>query len=276
VRDDTGQVASGAAEFYEAFFVPALFEEWASRMVAAAGLRPPMEVLDVACGTGALTKAAATSVLPGGRVVGVDLNPGMLAVARRKEAAIEWCEAPAESLPYGANTFDAVVSQFGLMFFSDQRRSLAEMWKVLRPGGRLVVAVWDALERAPGYLAVTQLLARLFGDDLADLLRSPYSLGDSGRLRRLFAEAGVGTPEIRPERGTARFPSIRRWMECDVRGWTLADKLDDDQFERLVSEASRELEPFAASDGSVAFAHPALMVIADKPIEPQGEDTTAV
>lgn len=274
--DDTGQVTSSAAEFYEAFFVPALFEEWTSRVVAAAGLRPPMEVLDVACGTGVLTKMAATSVLPGGRVVGVDLNPGMLAVARRKDAPIEWCEAPAESLPYGARTFDAVVSQFGLMFFSDQRRALAEMWKVLRPGGRLVVAVWDALEHAPGYHAVTQILARLFGDDLADLLRSPYSLGDADRLKRLFAEAGVGAAEIRPEPGTARFPSIRRWMECDVRGWTLADKLDDDQFEQLVSEAERELGHFAAADGSVAFAHPALMVIADKPVEPQVEDPTAV
>lgn len=105
--DHTGQVTSSAAEFHEAFFVPALFEEWTWRVVAAAGLRPPMEVLDVACGTGVLTKMAATSVLPGGRVVGVDLNPGMLAVARRKDAPIEWCEAPAESLPYGAGTFDA-------------------------------------------------------------------------------------------------------------------------------------------------------------------------
>ena len=149
---------------------------------------------------------------------------------------------------------------------NDKPTVLAEMARVVRPGGRLVVAVWDALEHAPGYYAVTQILARLFGNDLADLLRSPYSLGDADRLERLFAEAGVGAAEIRPEHGTARFPSIRRWMECDVRGWTLADKLDDDQFEQLVSEAERELGHLAAADGSVAFTHPALMVTADKPV----------
>lgn len=261
---DTGQVTSSAAEFYDAFFVPALFEHWASRVVSAAGLRPPMEVLDVACGTGVLTGVAADAVLPGGKVVGVDLNPGMLAVARRKDAPIEWREAAAESLPYSAGTFDVVMSQFGLMFFSDKRGAIAEMWKVLRPGGRLVVAVWDALENAPGYHAVARILSRLFGDDIADLLRSPYSLGDSDRLERLFADAGVGSVEIRRELGTACFPSIRGWMECDVRGWTLADKLDDDQFEQLVSEAERELRYFVAADGSVEFAHPALIAIADK------------
>jgi ubiquinone/menaquinone biosynthesis C-methylase UbiE len=262
---DTGQVTSSAAEFYDAFFVPALFEEWAPRMVAAAGLRPSMEVLDVACGTGILAERAVEAVLPGGKVVGVDLNPGMLAVARRRNAPIEWREAPAESLPYDAGTFDVVTSQFGLMFFRDQPRAIAEMWKVLRPGGRLVVAVWDALEHAPGYDAVTQILSRLFGDRIADLLRSPYSLGDSSRLQALFAEAGVGSVEVRREPGTARFPSIRGWMECDVRGWTLADELDDDQFEQLVSEAERELRRFVTVDGTVEFSHPALIASADKP-----------
>ena len=262
---DTGQVNSSAAEFYDAFFLPALFEEWAPRMVAAAGLRPSMKVLDVACGTGVLTERAGEAVLPGGKVVGVDLNPGMLAVARRKRGPIEWREAPAESLPYDADAFDVVMSQFGLMFFTDQPRAIAEMWKVLRPGGRLVVAVWDTLENTPGYHAVTRILSRLFGEGIADLLRSPYSLGDSNRLQALFAEAGVGSVRVRREPGTARFPSIRGWMECDVRGWTLADELDDDQFEQLVSEAERELRPFVTVDRTVEFSHPALIVTAEKP-----------
>ncbi len=87
----------------------------------------------------------------------------------------------------------------------------------------------------------------------------------SHQLQTLFAEAGVGSVEVRRERGTARFPSIRGWMECDVRGWTLADELDDDQFEQLVSKAERELRRFVTVDGTVEFSHPALIAIADKP-----------
>lgn len=262
---DAGQVVARAAEFYEAFFVPALFREWAPRVTAAAGLERGMRVLDVACGTGVLTLDAAKAVSPGGAVVGVDLNPGMLAVARRKSTGIDWQEAPAEALPFDKGSFDAVVSQFGLMFFADRVTALAEMWRVLRPGGRLVVSVWGSLEDAPGYAAVTALLSRLFGDAIADLLRSPYSLGEPTALHSLLAASGISDPVVELAVGEARFPSIRRWMECDVRGWTLADKLDDAQLERLVTAAEQELGRFVSPDGSVRFAHPALIARATKP-----------
>lgn len=261
---DTGQVTSSAAEFYDQFFVPALFEEWAARVVSAARLAPGMRVVDVACGTGVLTLEAARAVSPGGAVVGVDLNPGMLDVARRKGDVSEWHEAAAESLPFEAATFDAVLSQFGLMFFADKEAALREMWRVLRPGGRLVTAVWGLLEDAPGYAAVTALLGRLFGDSLADLLRSPYSLGNPDEFRSLLVAAGVHEPDVRSVAGVARFASIRAWIECDIRGWTLADELDDAQFELLVSEAESELSRFVSADGSVEFAHPALIARATK------------
>lgn len=262
---DTGQVTSSAAEFYDEFFVPALFEEWPGRLVAAARLAPGMRVVDVACGTGVLTAEAAKAVSPVGTTVGVDLNPGMLAVARRKNGSVEWYEAAAESLPFDAGAFDAVLSQFGLMFFADKQAALREMWRVLRPGGRLVVAVWGLLEDAPGYAAAASLLATLFGDSLAELLRSPYSLGDPDSLRALLVKAGVPDPDVRRVAGTARFPSVRAWIECDIRGWTLAGKLDDTQFEFLVSEAERKLSRFVTEDGSVEFAHPALIASATKP-----------
>ncbi|UCH30308.1 MAG: methyltransferase domain-containing protein [Myxococcales bacterium] len=261
---DTGQVTSSAAEFYEEFFVPALFGEWVPRVLAAADLSPGMRVADVACGTGLATLAAAEAVSPGGSAVGVDLNPGMLAVARRKAGDIEWHEAPAEALPFKEESFDAVVSQFGLMFFADKKAAISEMWRVLRPGGRLVVAVWGSLHDAPGYAAMTALLSSLFGDAISDLLKSPYSLGETDTLRGVFCEAGVDDLEIQRVAGQARFASVRAWVECDVRGWTLADKLDDDQFELLVAEAEKELHRFVAADGSVAFAHPALIASAVK------------
>jgi ubiquinone/menaquinone biosynthesis C-methylase UbiE len=262
---DAGQVTSSAAEVYDEFFLPALFAAWAPRVVAAAALRPGQRVVDVACGTGVLAMEAALATSPGGQVVGVDLNPGMLAVARRKAPDISWLEAPAEALPLEAESFDAALSQFGLMFFEDRQAAIAEMWRVVRPGGRLAIAVWDSLDNTPGYAAVTSLLARLFGDRVAALLESPYSLGDLNALRALIAGASVTDVEVKRMPGKACFPSIRSWMHSDVRGWTLADELDDEQYGRLVAEAEVELRRFVTADGSVRFAHPALIATAQKP-----------
>jgi len=262
---DSGQVTSSAAEIYDEFFLPALFSAWAPQVVAAAQLLPGMRVVDVACGTGVLTIEAAEAVSPGGTAVGVDLNPGMLAVARRKAPEVEWRESPAEALPLGSDDFDAVVSQFGLMFFQDKEAALREMLRVLRPGGRLVISVWDSLENTPGYAGITSLLGRLFGGAIADLLKAPYALGDERVLQSLLAACGVAEPRVVHVAGEARFPSIRSWMHTDVRGWTLADKLDDEQYERLVAEAEKELRGFVTSDNSVRFDHPALIATARKP-----------
>jgi SAM-dependent methyltransferase len=262
---DSGQVTGGAAEIYDEFFLPALFAAWPPQLVAAAHLVPGMRVVDVACGTGVLTIEAAKAVSPGGTAVGVDLNPGMLAVARRKAPEIDWREAPAEALPFDPCDFDAAVSQFGLMFFQDRRAAIREMWRVLRPGGRLAIAVWDSLGNTPGYHAVTALLARLFGDEVADLLRAPYALGDPELLEGLLVDSGVDEAQLFRVAGEARFPSVRAWMHSDVRGWTLADQLDDAQFEHLVGEAENELRGFVGAEGSVRFDHPALIATARKP-----------
>lgn len=257
---ERGQVTASAAEVYDSFFVPALFQEWASPLADAARIGPGDRVLDVACGTGVVTLEAKRRVGERGGVVGLDLNEGMLAVARRKAPALEWRHARAEALPFGAGQFDAVTCQFGLMFFEDRPAALGEMLRVLRPGGRLAVAVWDAVERTPGYAAVIALLERLFGGGVADALRAPFALGDPAALRALFAEAGLPDVDLRTRVGTARFPSIAAWMHTDVKGWTLAAMLDDAQLARLVAEAEKTLRPFVTPSGTVAFSAPAHIV----------------
>jgi ubiquinone/menaquinone biosynthesis C-methylase UbiE len=261
---ETGQVTRTAAEVYEAFFLPALFQQWASRVADAAGIQPGQRVLDVACGTGVLARAVAERVGSAGVVVGVDVNEGMLAVARRKAPAIEWKQGRAEALPFDSDSFDAVVSQFGLMFFEDRRAALQEMVRVVRPSGRLAVAVWDSLDHTPGYAAMTDLLQQLFGDQVAQALRAPYVLGDRERLRSLFAEAGISDAQITTQAGTARFPSIQSWIYTDIKGWTLADVLEDAQFDLLLKEAERVLRRFVTADGTVAFSAPAHIVTATK------------
>jgi len=259
-----GQVSGSAAEIYEQFFLPALFAEWPPRLAEAAALRPGDRVLDVACGTGVLAREAAGRVAPGGRVTGLDRNEGMLAVARAKAPGIDWRLGLAEALPFADGSFDAVLSQFGLMFFADRAAALEEMWRALAPGGRLAIAVWDAAERSPGYAAMIALLERLFGARIADELRGPFALGDPAAFRRLLVDAGIAQPTVRTLVGKAHFPSIEAWVHTDVRGWTLADRIDDDQYRRLLVAAERELAVFCTPAGTVEFAAPAHIASARK------------
>ena len=255
-----GQVTRSAAEIYEEFFVPALFQQWTPIMADAAGIKAGQRVLDVACGTGVLAREAVGRVGGAGLVTGLDRNEGMLAMARRVAAAVEWKAGRAEQLPFPDASFDAVVSQFGLMFFDDRVQALREMRRVLKPGGRLAVAVWDRLENSPGYAAMAGLLERLFGRRIAGELHAPFALGDPDALRALFAEAGLGTAKVATHAGTARFPSIEAWVRTDVKGWTLADLIDDDQHALLLREAAVALRRYAKVDGIVIFDAPALIV----------------
>src|SRR5262245_53585666 len=106
-----------AADAYERLFVPALFREWAPRTLAASRARPGDDVLDVACGTGIVAREALAIVGENGSVAGLDPNAGMLAVAARLAPRVDWREGVAESLPFPNGAFDAVVTQFGFMFF---------------------------------------------------------------------------------------------------------------------------------------------------------------
>lgn len=257
---DKGQVIHSAAEIYDEFFVPALFQEWAERVADAAQLRPGQRVLDVACGTGVLTRTAAERVGANGTVVGLDLNDGMLAVASKKAPQIEWRQGRAESLPFEDASFDAVMSQFGLMFFEDGAAAIGEMLRVVKPGGRLAVAVWDSLDNTPGYAALVKLLQRLFGDEAANSLRAPFILGDVDHLLSIFKKAGVQDVNFTTHQGTARFPSLQAWMYTEIKGWVLADKLDDTQFALLLREAEQALSPFVSAEGSVVFRSPAHII----------------
>lgn len=254
---DTGQLTGTAAEVYEEFFVPALFADWAPRTCDAAGVAAGRRVLDVACGTGVVAREAARR---GARVTGLDRNAGMLEVARRLGPGIEWREAMAEKIPFDEGSFDAVTCQFGLMFFEGRAEALAEMMRVLRPGGSVAVAVWDSLDRTPGYRAMVALLQRLFGEETAILLRAPFVLGESHELRSLFTSAGIPDATIATLVGEARFPSLEAWVRTDVKGWTLADAIDDAQYAELEKAAQKELRQFLAADGSVRFAAPAHIV----------------
>ncbi len=262
----TAEEISGARA-YQDLHVPALFRQWAPRVADAARIRPGNRILDVACGTGVLTQEVAGRVGDPGIVCGLDASAGMLAVARALAPAIDWREGVAESLPFGPESFDAVVSQFGLMFFRDRTAALREMVRVLASGGHVAIAVWDSLENSEAYPIEVALLERLAGQPAADALRAPFVLGDRNELAALFEVAGFVSVDIETQNGTARFPGIRTMVEADLRGWlpVMGVHLTEPQIASVLEAADRELIDFVDSDGTVQFDCPAHIVTGAKP-----------
>lgn len=266
MNDTTLQDQLVAARAYEALFVPALFEQWAAKVADIAQIRPGQRVLDVACGTGVLSREVLSRVGPQGYVAGIDASPGMLAAGKEIEPLVDWKHGLAEALPFADESFDTVVSQFGLMFFTDRVQAIDEMLRVLMPGGRLVVAVWDSLESIPAYEALAALLDRLVGVHAGDALRAPFVLGDQELLASLFAGAAESRAAIATHQGTAQFPSVAAMVEAELRGWLplLGVILEERQVALLMQEAEDVLRPYVNSEGRLVFAAPALLVFVAK------------
>jgi SAM-dependent methyltransferase len=206
------------AEIYEQHMVPAIFARWAPDLVEAAGVQPGGRALDVACGTGVVTRILAERVGPAGTVVGLDINPGMLAVARVVAPLpnIEWLEGSAVSMALPDATFDYVLCEQGLQFFPDKPAALAEMRRVLKPGGRLALSCWCVIETMPAYLALEQALARRIGPEQAAL--PPFSLGDADTLRSLVTRTGFREVRLHIDTKMIRFQSAEHMVRALVGG----------------------------------------------------------
>lgn len=267
MADGSLQDQIDAASGYESLLVPALFEQWTQRVIDAALIRPGQKVLDVACGTGVLARAAARRVGLSGFVAGIDPDAGMLTIAARLDHALEWRSGVAEALPYADESFDALVSQFGLMFFRDRQRSLQEMVRVLTRQGRLAVAVWDSVENLPAYATEVSLLDRLAGTMAADAMRAPFSLGAKQDLVKLFEDAGLEQVTITTHVGSGRFTSVRAMVEADLRGWLpiMGVVLTEELIHCILAEAEDALRRYVTSDGRIEFDVSAHIVAASKP-----------
>jgi ubiquinone/menaquinone biosynthesis C-methylase UbiE len=185
-----------APENYERYFVPSIGAPLANDLIDAASLRPGEAVLDVACGTGIVARIAAQRVGPTGSVAGLDMNAGMLEVARSASASagISWHEAGAEAMPLPDESFDALTCQMGLQFFADKPAALREMHRVLKPGGRLLINVPGP---TPDVFAILeQALARHLNPEVAGFVGRVFSLHDAGEIRRLLETASFGSIEV--------------------------------------------------------------------------------
>ena len=243
------ELSARAAELYESRFVPAMFAEWAPHVVDAAGIGEGQSVLDVACGTGVVARAAAERTGAAGRVVGLDRNEAMLSVARRLRPDLEWRQGDAAALPFPDAGFDAVTCQSALMFFPDRAAALREMARVTVPAGTVAVQVWAALDAQPAYGPFVEAAARHAGPEAVNLLGAYWALGDVDLVASLLDAAGLEVTGCRSRTGTARFGSVDELVRTEVESTPLAERIDDEVYRRILEDAREVLRPFVTPTG---------------------------
>lgn len=214
---------SNPAEGYEGYMVPTLFGPWASKLVHAAEPRSGESVLDLGCGTGIVARQIASRLGASGAVTGLDVSPNMLAVARataeREGVTVDWQEGSAEQLPFAGSRFDLVLCQFALMFFADKPAALAEMRLVVSAEGRVLLSVWQGLDRHPFYRTLHNVIQQRLG---VSALQDIFSLGNADQLRRLARAAGFARVEVEPMSMTARFPEPGGFLAGEIEVDTAA------------------------------------------------------
>jgi SAM-dependent methyltransferase len=246
-----------AGEAYEQLLVPAVFDEWVPRILAAGGVGSGDAVLDVACGTGVVARGALQEVGPGGSVVGLDLTEAMLRAAERVEPAVEWRLGDATDLPFDSESFDVVLSQAGLMFFPDRVAAVSEMRRVLRPGGSVAVSVWGS---SPAQTAIGSLVEQHAGPEMATRYMAPWSFPNPEDLLEVMRAAGFADAEVSSEGGASRYSSMQHFMAAST-AVLLAGMADASQFAADVEEV---LAPYRTPEGGYDIPGPANIAIASK------------
>jgi ubiquinone/menaquinone biosynthesis C-methylase UbiE len=265
VSSETFQLPIEAAEAYEAAFVPAFFAQWAPMVCDLAGVAPGQSVLDVACGTGIVTRTAADRVGSEGEVVGLDLNEAMLTVARRVRPDLTWRQGDAAALPFADGSFDAVLCQMALMFFPDRPAALTEMARVVVPGGSVALVVPGRLESQAAFAPLFDIVVRYAGEEARSLLSTYFVCGDLEELAALTASAGLEVTVARTELGTYRAPSVDGFVTTEVESTPLAQRITDDVYERIRADARETLAASVQPDGSFVAPFAVNLLAARRP-----------
>ena len=223
---DTAFVGS-IPQVYDRYLVPLIFAPYAADLALRTVRRQPANVLEIAAGTGVVTRQLAEMLPPGVSIVATDLNQTMLdqAAAEGTSRPVEWRQADALHLPFPDAVFDVVVCQFGVMFFPDKARAFAEARRVLRSGGQFIFNVWDRIEHNDFADMVTRALGTLFPDDPPRFLaRVPHGYHDTSVIAQDLAQGGftralqLTTLPTRSRAVSPRIPAVAYCWGTPLRG----------------------------------------------------------
>lgn len=253
MTDNSSGFTGSIPEFYDSCLGPAWFEAFAFDLAQRLPPTPAGDVLEIACGTGLLTRAVRERLDPALRLMATDLSPAMLDYGRKKlseYSGIDWQEADAGRLPFDDGSFGAVVCAFGVMFVPDKRAAFREIRRVLREGGLFLFNVWDRLEDNPCSVVNAAVIEALFPDDEEVRFRTPYEMHDRRSLRHLLSDTGFEERLIETKRVAVEGVTPRSVATGQIRGTPrslLIEKhgvpLDD-----IVEKVSEALEDIGGSD----------------------------
>lgn len=241
------------AEAYENHMVPGMFAHWAEFVVSLVAPQSGEHVLDVACGTGIGARVAARAVGPKGKVVGVDIDPGVIEVAQRLARGtgipMEWQCANALQMPLEDATFDVCICLQGLQFLPDRAAGLAEIRRLLKPSGRLAASIWGSLDYNKGHHAVVQALEKQGVD--ASAAKRACSFSNPEDIREAAARAGFSRTQLRTEDGVSHFRSLESFLS----GMTVGSPstrhavalLSESGRDEFVKQVRVMLEPYVTS-----------------------------
>src|SRR5262245_59918187 len=252
------QLEGNAPLAYDTHIVDVFLQDYSRRLVEVAAIKPGDRVLDVACGTGVVTRLAANKVGSAGQVVGFDLNAGMVTRARASHetaAAIEWRVGSATDMPFADATFDCVICQHGLQFIPDKAAAVSEMHRVLADRGRTVISVWRSIEHCPWQAAIADAVERNVGSEQDARVRSSCRCGDVGQLQRVLVAGGFRDVEIRIDRETIRHASIAEYVPGYISATPVAAAvagLDKEAQAKMIAGVRDALAAYRVGDGLAA------------------------
>jgi ubiquinone/menaquinone biosynthesis C-methylase UbiE len=250
--------AGSIPENYDRNMVPLIFASYARDLSQKAAALAPKVVLEVACGSGAVTRELAPKLAPDARYVVTDLNEPMLDYAASRQNAdsrITWRQADAQALPFDDASFDAVCCQFGAMFFPDRPSGYREARRVLKPGGSYLFSVWDRIEENAFADDVTNALAVMFPDDPPRFLaRTPHGYHDTALIRRDLEKAGFTNVTIETRADESRSPSPLHVATAYCQGTPLRNEIEARGADKLTAATDHAAAAIAKRHGNGEIA----------------------
>ncbi|HUU95492.1 MAG TPA: class I SAM-dependent methyltransferase [Phycisphaerae bacterium] len=251
---DTDKIFAGSIpKLYETYLVPLIFEPYAADLANRLASRALTRVLEIAAGTGVVTRNLASALPEGVSIVATDLNQPMLdqAASLGTKRPVEWRQADAMQLPFQDGTFDAVVCQFGVMFLPDKSTAFSEARRVLKSGGVFIFNVWDRIEENHFADTVTTALASLFPNDPPRFLaRTPHGYYDGSTIKHDLADGGfTASPQISAVAARSRASSSRDVAVAYCQGTPLRNEIEERDASRLGEATDIAAEAIARQFG---------------------------